>query len=155
VSKYTHVQPVEIARKWLSKQLHCGYVVTEVTSSAGEIPDALGLRADYTVLVECKVSRNDFLADKKKLFRQSYEDGMGDFRFYLCPVGMIKEDDLPQGWGLLYWDGKKVAQIVGPSGNIWSRQKNFIFTKNRDKEYRLIYSCLRRIAKEKGEIDVK
>jgi hypothetical protein len=77
----THEELVAAARKWLAKPYAscrseyghsgCSVIVTELVaaSKTGEIPDALGFqgcRADYTVLVECKTSYSDFLADQKK-----------------------------------------------------------------------------------------
>jgi hypothetical protein len=59
------------------------------------------------------------LADKKKWWR-SKEAGDGGFqagtrRWFLCPEGIIKPEELPEGWGLLYWDGKKIRHIVAPT----------------------------------------
>jgi hypothetical protein len=53
------------------------------------------------VLVECKVTRTDFLADRAKPFRQKPEKGVGSERFCLTPPGLIKTEELPAGWGLL------------------------------------------------------
>ena len=135
----------KIAKRWLLKTIGCGYVISEVVSSAGETIDALGLRSDYTILIECKTSKADFKADQKKIFRQHPERGMGTFRFYLCEPGVIEATDIPKGWGLLFWNGKKVKRIIAPKGNIWLTQNEFIFEKSMQNEYRIIYSCLRRI----------
>lgn len=56
------------------------------------------------MLVEVKVSRSDFLRDKHKPHRHT--GGLGDFRYYMCPEGMIKIEDLPDRWGLL-WVNKR------------------------------------------------
>jgi hypothetical protein len=141
----THNELIKIAENWLYKSCGCGAVITELVTSAKETPDAFGLRCDYTVLVECKISRSDFLADQKKMFRLMPDKGIGDYRFYLCENDLIKPDELPQAWGLIYWNGKKVKQIKGPKGNIWSLSPEYLNQKSAEKEYRLIYSALRRM----------
>jgi hypothetical protein len=66
------------------------------------MPDAIGWkRACHSVLVECKVTRSDFLADRAKPFRLKPEQAVGCERFYLVPAGMVRCEDLPTGWGLL------------------------------------------------------
>lgn len=54
---------------------------------------------DGTVLVECKVSRADFLADKAKPHRHA--GGVGNWRYFLAPEGLIAPDELPAKWGLV------------------------------------------------------
>ena len=68
----------------------CQYVVCEL-ERAGEIPDAFGFGGSSTQLIEVKVSRSDFLSDKKKYRRKYPEHGIGKFRSDLCPEGLIKE----------------------------------------------------------------
>ncbi len=97
----THAQLVEKAVRWL-RAYRCGLVLSEQASVSGEMPDAVGWkRACHSVLVECKITRADFLADRLKPFRQKPEKGVGSERFYLTPPGLIKTGELPAGWGLL------------------------------------------------------
>ena len=140
-----HSSLVLIAAQWLRKNMRCGVVFEEFVTAISEIPDAFGLRSDYSILIECKASRSDFLADRKKIFRQMPEHGIGDFRLFLCPTGLIRPDELPEHWGLLYYDGEKVKRIRAPKGNTWMSQQEFRFQKNHRNEYRLLYSALRRI----------
>ena len=56
--------------------------------------------------------------DKKKTFRRV--GGVGHYRLFLCPTDLIKPLELPMGWGLLYFDGKKVDRVVCWKGNIFS-----------------------------------
>jgi len=144
-NKPTHSELVKVAGRWLSKTMSCGVVFTELVTTADETPDAFGLRSDYTILVECKISRTDFFADQKKRFRKVSENGIGDYRFYLCPKGLISTNELPPKWGLLYYDGKRVRKIKAPKGNIASTWLDFKFDKSERKEYRIMYSALRRI----------
>lgn len=71
----------------------------------GERADAFGYRwgrGAFSIVVESKVSRSDFLADRNKPHRNGTVAGMGDFRYYICPEGLIEISDLPHGWGLLW-----------------------------------------------------
>ena len=108
----THADLVQRARRWLLSARRCGVVVTEfATWSCSEIPDALGFTKEHSVLIECKISRADFFADAKKDFRRCPEKGLGNYRFYLCPAGMIKPAELPAPWGLVYVNGEKSRQV--------------------------------------------
>jgi hypothetical protein len=97
----THAQLVERAVRWL-RRYRCGVVLSEQACVSGEMPDAIGWKQGcHSVLVECKVTRADFLADRSKPFRQKPEKGVGSERFYLTPAGVVKIEELPAGWGLL------------------------------------------------------
>ena len=66
----THAQLVQKAVAWL-RSYRCGVILSEQACLSGEMPDAIGWkRACHSVLVECKISRADFLADRDKPFRQ-------------------------------------------------------------------------------------
>jgi len=97
----THAQLVSKAVEWL-RRYGCGIVLSEQACVSGEVPDAIGWKgACRSVVVECKLSRSDFLADRAKPFRQNSELGLGCERWYLTPAGMLAAADLPQHWGLL------------------------------------------------------
>lgn len=72
--------------------------------------------------------------------------GMGDWRFFICPKGMVGTHELPENWGLIEVNGNgKVRIKYNPfgKGNIystWDRHK-----KNKDAEIAMMYSALRRI----------
>jgi hypothetical protein len=77
-------------------------VLSEQACVSGEMPDAIGWkRACHSVLVECKVTRSDFLADRAKPYRLKPEQGVGCERFYLVPAGLVRREEIPAGWGLL------------------------------------------------------
>jgi len=110
----THAQLVRMAVNWL-RSYRCGVVLSEQACVSGEMPDAIGWkRGCHSVLVECKISRADFLADRAKAFRQKRELGLGCERFYLAPRGLLGPGELPAGWGLLGCWGRKV-EMVRPS----------------------------------------
>lgn len=147
-----HDQLVEIADRWL-KRKGCQVRITDqmrASTLSGEQPDNVGWRDGLSLMIECKTSRGDFLADQKKRFRRTRE-GMGDWRFYLCPEGVITPEDLPEGWGLLWVKNGKVQEITGVPANTqwWSRKP---FEGNKRDETILLTSALRRVAKA-GHLD--
>src|SRR5215468_10614440 len=107
----THEKLVARAVGWL-RRYGCGVVLSEQSSASGETPDAIGWkRGCHSVVVECKISRADFLADQEKPFRQKTERGMGCERYYLAPVGLIQPSELPNRWGLLELRGRKIQVL--------------------------------------------
>jgi hypothetical protein len=107
----THPQLVEKAVEWL-RAYRCGVVLSEQACVSGEMPDAIGWkRASHSVLIECKLSRADFLADRDKPFRQKQELGLGCERFYLTLPGLLNLKELSPGWGLLEVRKRKVEVI--------------------------------------------
>jgi|SRR3954468_7460346 hypothetical protein len=116
----THAHLVQRAVRWL-RHYRCGVVLSEQACVSGEMPDALGWKqACHSVLVECKVTRSDFLADRAKPFRQKSEKGVGNERFYLAPPGMIKVEELPAGWGLLQIQRGRVEMLHASAKNLRS-----------------------------------
>ena len=96
----THAQLVERAVRWL-RAYRCGVVLSEQACVSGEMPDAIGWKqACHSVLVECKVTRADFLADRAKPFRLKPEKGVGSERFYLTPPGLVKDRRIARWLGI-------------------------------------------------------
>jgi len=109
--RVTHAKLVSLAVAWL-RRYRCGVVLSEQACVSGEMPDAIGWkRACHSVLVECKVSRADFLADREKPFRQKPESGVGCERYYLAPRGLIRLQELRPGWGLLEVCGREIEKV--------------------------------------------
>ena len=85
------------------------------------MPDAIGWkRACHSVLVECKISRADFLVDRNKPFRLRPELGVGSERFYLVPKGLVRVEELPVGWGLLEYRNRSVQLVRASKKNLRS-----------------------------------
>lgn len=60
-------------------------VLYEFATAADENPDVIGWAAGAgSILIECKLSRSDFLKDAEKTVRKNPRAGMGQRRFYLC-----------------------------------------------------------------------
>jgi hypothetical protein len=114
----THAKLVSLAVAWL-RRYRCGVVLSEQACISGEMPDAIGWKkACHSVLVECKISRADFLADRDKAFRQKPETGVGCERYYLAPRGLIRPDELPAGWGMLEVSGREVEKRKPSAKNL-------------------------------------
>ena len=134
----THAQMVDKAVRWL-RYYRCGVVLSEQACASGEMPDAIGWkRASHSVLVECKVTRGDFLADRAKPWRVKPEQGVGCERFYLAPAGLIRADELSCGWGLLEHRGGKVL-LARPSAKSLRSAAGFRYEMN------LLLASLRRV----------
>jgi len=134
----THAQLIEKAVHWL-RRYRCGVVLSEQACVSGEMPDAIGWKqASHSVLVECKVTRGDFLADRAKPFRVKPEKGVGNERFYLAPAGLIKPEELPTGWGLLELQKGRV-EMVRPSARNLRTATGFRYEMN------LLLASLRRV----------
>ena len=147
--KLSHGQLVERADKWL-KSIGCQVRLKEFVActNSGEIPDAIGWRSGVSVLVECKASRADFLKDKKKVFRRDeyIHWGMGSWRFYMCEPDVIKPEDLPENWGLLYVHEKIIKRVHGvPKGNSSWYCAPFAKNYNKEAEMSMLLSALRRV----------
>jgi hypothetical protein len=100
----SHQQLVDIAHRWVLNHGHAGVAFKELVAvgAGGEIPDVLAIGGRvHSILIECKVSRSDFLADRKKFFRIYPEMGMGSHRIYCAPEGLLRLEELPEKWGLL------------------------------------------------------
>lgn len=76
-------------------------LVIRERSAIYEIPDVVGISYSYTTMIECKASRSDFLADKKKLSRLDGNYCVGNYRIYCAPKGILNESEIPDGWGFL------------------------------------------------------
>ncbi len=134
----THAQLVEKAVDWL-RWYRCGIVLSEQACSSGEMPDAIGWKqACHSVLVECKISRSDFLADREKAWRKNPAKALGCERFYMAPSGMLQVEDLPVGWGLLEVKNRKV-EMIKPS------EKNLRTATGFRYEMNLLLASLRRV----------
>jgi hypothetical protein len=109
---------VASAVQWLRKY-RCGIVLSEQACVSSEMPDAIGWkRTCHSVVVECKISRADFIADQDKPFRQKPELGLGCERFYLTPAGLLDPEELPRGWGLLEFTKRKVYVVRRSARNL-------------------------------------
>lgn len=121
----THAELCALAVRWLKRPNGagghgCTVAVSECQAADnGEIPDAIGFRAagyrSGTVVVECKTSRSDFFADRLKPHR-ALGAGMGNWRYFMAPEGVLKVSDLPERWGLLSVNSRgHINPLAGPA----------------------------------------
>ena len=140
---YTHSDLVERAARWLANSMRCSVVITEM-GGIGEEPDAIGWHyAGNSILVECKVSKSDFNADKWKAGRRTpARFGMGNKRFYLVPQELLQHalDNRPEQWGVLVAYKARVETKL---------EAEWIADASKTREMGLLISSLRRLAGER------
>lgn len=137
MSEFTHDDLVARCGHWLRSSKHkCPMVFEEPYSVLNEIPDVIGFKVlGQSYLIECKATRSDFLADKKKRFRKKPETGMGMYRYYACPKGLIEKKEVPSNWGLIYVYPNQIRIIKRPT-----RQKHSM-----ENEWVLVMTLLKKI----------
>lgn len=165
---WTHAELCDVAVNWLKRPysiggIGCHIAYSEITSGFNcEVPDAIGWRScqmnDGAVVVEVKVSRSDFLRDKNKPHRNGNTIGLGSWRFYLCPEGLIKPGDLPENFGLLYvTDDGGIKSIVGPTSTRHEKERQRLLDKMRfssdlERERYILVKLLKRGNKQPKQV---
>jgi len=135
----THAQLVQVATAWL-RRYGCGIVLSEQACCTGEMPDAIGWKKRCrSVVIECKISRSDFHADKHKPWRSDPKMALGCERLYLAPRGVLEATDLPPNWGLLEYHARKIEQVVAPNKRSQRTPEGLM------NEMNLLLSSLRRV----------
>jgi len=136
----THAQLVKLAESWLRGSYRCGVILSEQACSSGEVPDVIGWKGKCrSVVVECKVSRADFLADAHKPWRKDPNLALGCERLYLAPASLISPSELPPGWGLLECRRRRVHLSVKPRRNSLRTAEGLMLEMN------LLLASLRRV----------
>ena len=139
----THLYVVERASEYLSKR--CNVVLPEFFCFNRELPDVIGFKNTHSTVIEVKVSRSDFLSDKKKSFRIRPEEGMGDNRYYCVPKDLISKHEVPDGWGLLYvYPSGSVRKIKESFYKVTNDSKFRFHKKNKEAEMHVLYYYARR-----------
>ena len=116
-----HYQLCLEGAKWLKRRKNAKrwrtpwkYIAVELVCNAAENADVWATNGECSIVIEVKTSRADFIKDGKKWHRaetmKDYQSG--NFRYYLAPAGMIRTDEMPEGWGLLEWDGKTITRVT-------------------------------------------
>ncbi len=139
-----HDEIVAAAVRWLRRNGCAAILSDPFKAGCSEQPDAIGWRDGVSMAVEVKASRSDFLADAKKPHRLDPARAVGDWRFFAAPKGLIHEGELPNGWGLLEWDGAKLLPGAGvPRGNCNWHSYPFGGAVNKRAETQLLVSAIR------------
>jgi hypothetical protein len=141
-----HDRLVKLGRRYALRE--CPVVISEIAGGREE-PDVIGFKhGGESLVIECKASRSDYLAEKKKSIRRelpprfaplahSNSAGMGSRRYYLTPENLVTVDELPQGWGLL--------ELMKNKRTIGLRCGSALFEKDAHAEINLLISTLRRM----------
>lgn len=151
----SHKDLCALAVKWLKRPFSrggpgCLVAFSETGNGwlSGEIPDAIGFRygvhGEASVLVEVKTSRADFLADTQKPHRREPQKGMGRFRYFMAPEGLLRLDELPHGWGLVEITQRGSFKLR--AGHLCGSCPSWSFeTRNQEREIGLLSRMLSRI----------
>jgi len=136
----THKELVNRAALWLKNKIHCRVILKEFKAYTitGEIPDVIGWIWNKSILIEVKATRQDFLNDKKKRFRKEGANAIGNWRFYFTNPGIVKPDELPEGWGLY-----EVSKIVIHKGGIKYNNTTYPLKSCKESEVALLLSAFR------------
>jgi len=135
----THSRLVDEAVRWLRTIYRCGIVLSEQSCANGETPDAIGWKGkNHSVVVECKISRADFLADSSKPWRIDPDSALGCERYYLAPAELLCPAELSPAWGLLELQGREI-RITRKS------KKNLRGAEGLANEMNLLLASLRRV----------
>lgn len=145
----SHAQLVEAAYKWVLRETRCQVAFKEAktVAASGEEPDVIAFGAfGMSIVIECKASRADFLADAKKIFRQYPEMGMGRKRYYCCPENLLTQNELPRLWGLVYVSAETGKSWVAydPGDEMGGIER--LFERNINAEMAVMYSALRKMS---------
>jgi len=146
----THDQLVHRAIKWLWSgrcigDAVCSVVVSELTSGGSETPDVIGFWSGFSIVIECKASRQDFSQEKHKAHHVC-KDFMGDYRYYMTPPNLLNLDEIPPKWGLLEAHGNTIHTM---------RMAEYLDNKNYRDEIAMFVSILRRFNPKVKGVNVK
>lgn len=130
-----HQDIVDRMAIWLRGTKRATVVIKELVTMNSETPDVIGFRCGQSFLVECKTSKADFKRDQRKFFRRMPEYGMGDYRYYAAPAGVLTIGDLPEGWGLVEIGNGRRIRCLMESGH---------FSVDKRKEVALLVSFVSR-----------
>ncbi len=161
MDSFSHKALCALAVAWLQRPHSrqgpgCTVALAETGNAInGEIPDAIGWRpfdGDFggSVMVEAKVSRADFLADAAKAHRKDPSLGMGTFRYYLAPQGLIALEELPARWGLVEVNSRghlkvRAGHVLCANTRIEESWAAWRHARNEGAEVSLLAMCLARV----------
>lgn len=136
----THDQLIIEAARWLRYTKRCQVIATDIVTGCSETPDAIGWRGTVTHLIECKATRSDFLADRKKPFRRDPRRGLGLYRYFMVAPDVVRgSDPWPAGWGLIEIRNGRPVLAIAPVA---------VTERNTTGETTILLSLLRRIGQD-------
>ena len=70
-------------------------------------PDIIGFNHELSTVIDIRTKRSDFL--RRRFAMQDLPDtALGNVRFFLTPIRMLRRDELPEGWLLLEYTGATI-----------------------------------------------
>ena len=142
--RMSHSDLIAACARWALAHRYSVTAVAECqVKCTKEVPDLIGFKANgQATMFEIKMSRADFKADGSKPFRKKEQTGMGLYRYYVTPCGLVQPEELPEGWGLLW---------IGEGGRCMLKATSKRFLK-RDQcaEAAVLVSALRRVGAAAG-----
>lgn len=70
-------------------------------------PDIIGFNHELSTVIDIRTKRSDFLRRRLALQEQT-DTALGNVRFFLTPMRMVRRDELPEGWLLLEYTGATI-----------------------------------------------
>jgi len=109
------------------------------TTATQEIPDAVGFKSSHSICVEAKISRADYLVNRRKTHCLIPEMGVGQRRFIIIPRDLISVDEHRERYP------EYGLATVHENGVIRLRHESSIFETNKSAEVGMLVSALRRV----------
>ena len=149
----THSELCKLTAKKFMKEIA---LIEYKCQMLNEEPDVLVFDSySDTTLYEIKMSRDDFWKDWKKTFRiycksvyhrnrlvvDTLDYSLGRLRYYVCPAGLIQIDELPFGWGLIWYNNNR----------FYLKKKSELFKNNKGLENRLLINAIKRVNENRKE----
>ncbi|MBU2723882.1 hypothetical protein [Acidithiobacillus ferridurans] len=151
-----HKDLCALARTWLQRPASrsgpgCAVAVSESGNWVNkEVVDAIGWRPygerAGSVLVEAKTSRSDFFADRAKKHRANSERGVGKYRYFMAPEGLLRMDEIPPQWGFITVNRRGHIKVV--AGHVHLRRgepDSWAHPCHAPAETALLIQCLARV----------
>lgn len=102
---FTHTDLCRLGAEWLLRRHRCAVAAYDVRGiMLRELADAIGWKTDgVSFLIEAKTSRADFFRQMKKphMAQRNPAPGLGVWRWFITPRGLVKPEELPPRWGLV------------------------------------------------------
>lgn len=97
------------AAKWIENLVFDGlykYIYIQNSNHDIRLPDVWGANGCMSIMVVVKTKYSSFTNYKKFILNYENDDTVGNYRYILCPEGIINASDLPENWGLIWWNEK-------------------------------------------------
>lgn len=114
---------LHIGRRYMIQAIHLDPVLVEYTPppSLNWVPDLIGWKLDIgfggayvlnSYIIDVCANLKEFRKDSTN--KELAKSNLGQNRYYLTPDGLVQKADLPEGWGLIYYNirTKRCRKVV-------------------------------------------